>query len=212
MRLAFLVSSLLALVVVNSAAAQDAPQSEFIIRKGKDTLAVERFTRDASTLTGLLSQSNGVKVEYVANLRPDKTVEHIELSRTNLQSQTLTLSIDFGDTLVNASFEAQGKKQSMTIATQARPIPFLLNSFALLEQIALASHPAEGQKVKWIAARLGAGDTASISVARGQADTLVISAPNGDVKLQMSKAGEVVGGWFAPAQWTVERVAGAKKQ
>ena len=186
------------------ASGQDAPQTEFIIRKGKDTLGVERFTRDASLLTGQLAQSNGVKVEYVANLRPDHTVEHIELSRTNLQAQTLTLSIDFGDTLINASFEAQGKKQAMAIATQARSMPFLLNSFALLEQIAKASHPAEGQKVKWIVARLGAGDTASISVTRGQADTLVISAPNGDVKLQM-RGEDVVGAWFGPLQWTVER-------
>ncbi|HKW11427.1 MAG TPA: hypothetical protein VJO33_13675, partial [Gemmatimonadaceae bacterium] len=111
----------------------------------------------------------------------------------------------FGDTLIAAAFEAQGKKQQMNIPTQARTMPFLVNSFALLEQIALASRPAEGQKVKWIVARMGAGDTASISVSRGVADTVVISAPNGDVKLAMSKAGEVVGGWFAPAQWIVER-------
>ena len=185
--------------------AQDPAQQEFIIRKGKDTIAVERFTRDAATLQGLLTQSNGVKMEYVANLRPDHSVEHIELSRQGLQGPAMTLSVDFGDTLINAAFEAQGKKQQMTIPTQARTTPFLVASFALLEQIALASHPAEGQKVKWIAARLGAGDTASISVSRGMADTVVVSAPNGDVKLVFSKAGDVVAGVFAPAQWVVER-------
>ena len=185
--------------------AQDPGQVEFIIRKGKDTVAVERFTRDPATLTGRLEQANGVKVEYVANLRPDQTVEHIEMSRQGLQGPPVTLSIDFGDTLITAAFEAQGKKQQMSLATQTRPMPFLINSFALLEQIARASHPAEGQKVKWLAARLGAGDTASISVARGMADTVVVSAPNGDVKLVMSKAGEVVGGWFGPQQWLVER-------
>lgn len=195
----------LLLLAVSTAGAQDPAQQEFIIRKGKDTVAVERFTRDAGTLNGQLSQSNGVKVEYVANLRPDHSIEHIEMSRQGLQGPAVTLSVDFGDTLINAAFEAQGKKQQMTIPTQARTTPFLVNSFALLEQIALASHPAEGQKVKWIAARMGAGDTASISVTRGMADTVVISAPNGDVKLAMSKAGEVVGGWFAPAQWVVER-------
>lgn len=199
-----LIAGLVALSV-SSLTAQEAPQQEFVIRKGKDTVAIERFTRDGATLNGLISQTNGVKVEYVANLRPDQTVEHIEMSRQGLQGPAMTLSVDFGDTLVTAAFEAQGKKQNMTIATQTRPVPFLINSFALLEQIARASHPAEGQKVKWIAARLGAGDTASISVARGQADTLVISAPNGDVKLQLSKGGDVVGAWFGPLQWTVER-------
>jgi hypothetical protein len=204
MRFPHAVVGLVALVS-GRAVAQDAPQSEFIIRKGKDTVAVERFTRDASLLTSQLSQTNGVKFEYVANLRPDQTVEHIEMSRQGLQGPAMTLSVDFGDTLVAAAFEAQGKKQQMSIATQTRPMPFLVISFALLEQIARASHPAEAQKVKWIAVRLGAGDTASISVARGQADTLVISAPNGDIKLQLSKTGEVIGGWFGPAQWTIER-------
>lgn len=199
---------LLLIVASERAIAQDPAQQEFIIRKGKDTVAVERFTRDAATLQGQLSQSNGVKMEYVANLRPDHSVEHIELSRQGLQGNAMTLSVDFGDTLVSATFESQGKKQQMSIPTQARTTPFLVNSFALLEQIALASHPAEGQKVKWIAARLGAGDTASISVTRGVADTIVVSAPQGDVKLAMSKAGDVVGGWFAPAQWVIERKSG----
>src|SRR5919197_1010923 len=207
MRLPHVVTALLLVVAGRSARPQDPAQAQFIIRKGKDTVGVERFTRDASTLTGQLSLTSGVKVEYVANLRPDQTVEHLEMSRQGLQGTAVTLSIDFGDTLINASFEAQGKKQQMAIATQARPMPFLVNSFVLLEQIARASHPAEGQKVKWLAVRLGAGDTASISVARGQADTVVVSAPNGDVKLVMSKSGEVVGGWFGPAQWMVERKA-----
>ena len=196
---------------VNAAAAQEgAPESRFVIRKGKDTVAVERFTRDAATLTGQLSQTNGVRLEYVANLRPDQSVEHIELSRQGLQGPAATMSIDFGDTLVSATVEAAGKKQQIAIPTQARPIPFLLNSFALLEQIARASHPAEGQKVKWTAARLGAGDTASISVSRGLADTVVISAPAGDVKLVVSKTGDVIAGLFAPLQWTVERRPGGK--
>jgi hypothetical protein len=191
------------------AAAQET-KGEFIVRKGKDTVAVERFTRDPATLTGQLFQTSGARMEYVANLRPDQSIEHIELSRQGLQGPVFTMSIDFGDTLINAAFEGSGKKQQMSIATQARPIPFFLLSFALLEQIARASHPAEGQKVKWVAARLGAGDTASISVTRGQADTVVVSAPAGDVKLVLSKAGDVLGGAFAPQQWTIERKPASK--
>jgi len=76
---------LLLTVASERAIAQDSGQQQFIIRKGKDTIAVERFTRDAGTLQGQLSQSNGVKMEYVANLRPDHSVEHIELSRQGLQ-------------------------------------------------------------------------------------------------------------------------------
>src|SRR4051812_3500161 len=71
-------------------AAQTAPsRSEFVIRKGKDTLAVERFTRDGATLSGDIAQSNGIRTEYVYNLRRDGRVEHAEVSRKMRQGSAL---------------------------------------------------------------------------------------------------------------------------
>jgi hypothetical protein len=98
----------------------------------------------------------------------------------------------------------------MTLRTAAKPLPFLIQSFALAEQIVRASHPTTGQTVRWTAVRLGAGDTASLSVARVHADSVVISVPQGDLRMAVSQAGDILGATFAPQQWVVERKAPAK--
>jgi hypothetical protein len=185
-------------------------QTEFLIRKGKDTVAVERFTRDGLTLSGTITQSNGLRSEYVANLRADHSVEHMEMSRQGTQGPAALLSIDFADTLVKGSVTGGPQPVTMTLRTAAKPLPFLIQSFALAEQIVRASHPTTGQTVRWTAVRLGAGDTASLSVARVHADTVVISVPQGDLRMAVSQAGDILGATFAPQQWVVERKAPAK--
>src|SRR5262245_42573975 len=123
-------------------AAQSQWKTEFVTRKGKDTLAVERFTRAGATLSGDLTQSNGLHTEYVANLRPDHTGEHIEMQRQAPQGGSSTLSVDFADTLVKAEAQAAGQSQKVSIPTLKKPQPFLLTSFALFEQMVRASKPA----------------------------------------------------------------------
>src|SRR5689334_16082486 len=96
------------LVAARALTAQQA--GKFItIKGGKDTLAVENFTRDAATLTVNLSQSNGLRTEYIANLRADQSVEHLEIQRTPPQGAAVTLSVDFLDSLVAATL-TQGEK------------------------------------------------------------------------------------------------------
>lgn len=200
-------AALAALTVLGAApaGAQSDATTEFIVRRGKDTLAIERFSRDAATLTGNIAQSNGGKFEYVANLRGDNTVEHVELQRTAPNGNSATMSVDFADTLVKATVMSGAQTQSLSVGTLQKPLPFLLISFALCEQIVKASHPEVGKPVKWMAVRLGAGDTASMTVTRVSADSVTISVPQGDVRLAVSAAGDVVGGQFPPQQILVER-------
>jgi len=186
-------------------------QTQFLIRKGKDTVAVERFTRDGPTLSGTITQSNGLRSEYVANLRADNTVEHMEMSRQGTQGPAALMSIDFVDTLVKASVTGGPQPVNLTLRTSMKPLPFLIQSFALAEQIVKASHPTTGQTVRWTAIRLGAGDTASLSVARVHADSVVISVPQGDLRMAVNQAGEVLGAAFAPQQWVIERSKVAAK-
>jgi len=46
--------------------AQQAGRSEFIIKKGTDTVAVELFSRDAETLTSEIYQTNGPRTQYTS--------------------------------------------------------------------------------------------------------------------------------------------------
>src|SRR5215211_6439201 len=106
---------LLAGVAVSPAPVEGQSKVDFIIRKGKDTVAVERVTRDALTLTGDLKQANGVHTEYVANLRADSTVEHLEVSRQGTQGPAAVFSIDLADTLVRASITGGPQPANLTV-------------------------------------------------------------------------------------------------
>jgi hypothetical protein len=201
-----------ALATSTALAAQQADaKTHFIIRKGNDTLAIERFSRDAGTLTGDITQSNGLHWEYVANLRQDNTVEHVELSREPKGGPVGLLSVDFADTLVKATFTAGTQSQNLSLSTLAKPLPFLLLSFAFSEQIVRATNPVQGRPVKWMAVRLGAGDTATMTVTRVSADSVTISVPQGDLKLSVSSTGDVLGALFPPQQWVVERKSNGSK-
>lgn len=200
------------IAAVTSASSSSAQtQTQFLIRKGKDTVAVERFSRDGPTLSGTITQSNGLRSEYVANLRADNTVEHLEMSRQGTQGPAALMSIDFVDTLVKASVTGGPQPVNLTLRTSMKPLPFLMQSFALSELIVKASHPTAGQTVRWTVVRLGAGDTASVSVARVHADSIVLSLPQGDLRLAVNAAGEILGAAFAPQQWVIERSTAAAK-
>jgi hypothetical protein len=204
--------ALIVIAAVMAASSSSAPaQTQFLIRKGKDTVAVERFTRDGPTLTGTITQSNGLRTEYVANLRADNTVEHMEMSRQGTQGPAALMSIDFVDTLVKASVTGGPQPATLSLRTMMKPLPFLQQSFALAEQIVRASHPTMGQTVRWTAVRLGAGDTASMSVARVHADSVVISVPQGDLRMAVNQAGDILGATFPPQQWVIERSKAAAK-
>ena len=196
----------LTLTIATPLAAQHAPaRGEFVIRKGKDTLAVERFTRDGATLSGEIAQSNGMRTEYVLNLRRDDRVDHVEMSRTARQGSS-TLSVDLGDTLVRATVSDGKQSQTMSVATTRTPAPYLIWSFALQEQLVRASRLAPGQSAKWLAVRLGAGDTATITATRFHADSVALSMPDvDDVRLAVSRAGDVTGAFRPAQQWLVER-------
>jgi hypothetical protein len=186
--------------------ALDAQQpAEFIVRKGKDTVAIERFSRDAATLTGQISQSNGLKTEYVVNLRPDHSAEHIEMSRQGRTGPAALMSIDFADTVARISATAGKESMKMDLLTAARPAPFLVASFALSEQLVRASAVGVGQSRKWTAVRLAAGDTVTVIVSRPHADSVTLSMPEADVKLFVSRAGDILGASYPALQWVVER-------
>jgi hypothetical protein len=93
-------------------------------------------------------------------------------------------------------------------ARMLKPNPFLINSFALMEQIARANRLAVGKSARVIAVRLGAGDTATVTVSRPHADSVVVDAPQGAVRMAVSSDGDVMGAIFPAQQWVIERRKG----
>jgi hypothetical protein len=201
-------SALLHTAVLALVAADAAAQSQFIIKKGKDTVAIEAFSRDASTLTSEIYQTNGLRTQYTANLLADKAVQHIEMSRQNRQGAGVSFTVHIGDTLVTANVTTAAGSEKMEVGTKGKCTPFLALSFALSEQILQASHLEVGQSLKWTAIRLGAGDTATLTVSRFHADSALLSTADMQIRLAVSKTGEVIGGRHVGQDWVIERKNG----
>jgi hypothetical protein len=181
-----------------------ASSGEFVIRKGKDTVAVERFTRDGATLSGTIVQTVGIQTDYVLTLRGDGSVEHVEMTRAGARG-TASMSVELGRSAVRATMTAGGQADTAQIATETPPAPFLVVSFALSEQVVRASRLAPGQSARWTAVRLGAGDTATVTVTRFRPDSVSLAMRDVELHVALSPGGDVVGGTHLAQHWAVER-------
>jgi len=192
--------------LANVATAQKSPdRSQFVVKKGKDTVAIEIFSRDGATLTSEIYQSNGVRTQYTADLRPDSTIRHVEMTRQGRQGGAGTISVTFGDSIVSAAFSAGGDSEKFEFAPHGKTTPFLAVSFALAEQIVFASHLAVGKSAKIIAVRLGAGDSTTLTLDRFHRDSVSLTMADLQLKVALSPAGEVIGGKHLGQDWLVER-------
>jgi hypothetical protein len=201
---------LLLLIVVPSfastALSQTTPvRSQFVVRKGKDTVAIEIFTRDATTLASEIYQSNGIRTQYTADLRPDSSIRHVEMSRQNRQGGGATISVTFSDSIVSAVFSAGGDTEKFDFAPRGRATPFLAASFALAEQIVFANHLPVGKTAKLVAVRLGAGDSTTLTLERFHRDSVSLVMADLQLKVALSPTGEVIGGRNLGQDWLVER-------
>lgn len=181
-----------------------AQSGEFVIRQGSDTIAVERFTRDGATLGGHIAQRSGVETDYTVTLRRDGTAEHVELSRGGLLAGS-SMSVALAPSRVRATITAGDESDSIAVETPARPVPFLAVSFALAEQIVRASRLAPGGSARWLAVRLAARDTATVTARRFHPDSVTLTMRDLELRLAVSRAGDVVGGRRVAQGWTVER-------
>lgn len=189
-------------------AAQGAAKSGFVIKKGKDTVAVEIYSRDASTLTSDIYQSNGLRTQYTANLGAGGDVRYVEMTRQGRQGQGVGMTIAFGDTLVSANVSAPGSENEKFSIPSRHSTPFLAVSFALCEQILRASHLEVGKSQRWTAFRLGVADTATLTVTRFHADSALFTMPDVQLKLAIAAAGDVIGGRHMGQDWLIERRTG----
>jgi hypothetical protein len=70
------------------------------------------------------------------------------------------------------------------------------------------SHLADGKTTKWTVARLGAGDTATLTISRFHPDSALVSTSDVELRVALSKQGEILGGRCVGQEWTFERKKG----
>jgi len=199
---------LLATAVPLVAQQQQAKRSQFVITKGKDTVAVELFSRDGNALTSEIHQTNGPRTQYTMDLKPDSSISHVEFTRVTQNNQSVGISIFFLDSIVKAQMSAQGQTEQFEFPSR-KAIPMLVVSFALCEQIIHASHLGVGKSATFTAIRLGAGDTTQLTVSRFHKDSVSFAMQGAQLKAALGSKGEIVGGVHLGQGWTITRKPGS---
>jgi len=130
---------LLSLVAVGAARAPDAPRvtddrAGFVTTLGRDTIALESFTRSASRLEGdiVLRVPGTVLFHYVLDLQSDGTVSRSVLDLKplgvpNMPARRTTL--DFVGDSVRIAFDSAGVSNRRTVAAKKGAAPLLTTGF-----------------------------------------------------------------------------------
>ena len=204
LQLAPRLAALIAIALPLAAQQQQAKRSQFVVTKGKDTVAIELFSRDGNALTSEIYQTNGPRTQYTMDLKPDSSISHVEFTRVTQNNQSIGISLFFLDSTVKAQMSAQGQTEQFEFASR-KAIPILVVSFALCEQIVHASHLDVGKSATYTAIRLGVGDTTQLTVTRFHRDSVSFDMQGAQLKAALGSKGEIVGGVHLGQGWTITR-------
>jgi hypothetical protein len=179
----------------------------FVVRHGKDTVAIERFTREATRLEGTLAILNSKRTShrYTAVIGPDATLPLIEMTvREGVDSGPVKPKVVKRARVIfkgdSAAVDEVGDGGLMTrvLGTDEGAVPYLNLSFALLEQaVRRARAIPEGSQVSFF--NLGGGQSRKARVSPLGRDSLKLDIGNISFHLRVDTASRVLGGRI-PAQ------------
>lgn len=181
-------------------AQQRADRGAFLLIHGVDTVQVERFARDASTLAGEVA-GGGLRVRYTAHLRLDGSVERIEFIAEGAGFEAGDLR--FSSAGIEGQRRSDGAVQTVSLPT-VRPVrPILTASAALLEEVIRSVDLTPGVPARVPVFRLLARSvgTDTIVFRRIGPDSVVAEATEGDLRLAVARDGNITGGTgFTPGE------------
>jgi hypothetical protein len=186
----------------------------FIIRRARDTVAVERFTRAAIKLEGTLTLRNAKRTSerYSAVIAPDATVPMIEVTtREGVDTGAVRAKVVQRARVIfkedSAAVDEMSDAGLMTrvFGTEEGAVPYLNLSFALLEQaLRRAREMPEPSRVAFF--NLGGGQTLTARISALGTDSLTLDI--GDIRylLRVDGQGRVLGGRIPVQDVIVERM------
>jgi len=188
----------------------------FIVRRAGDTVAVERFVRTDSSLTGTLDLRNPRRTSesYRAAVAPDATLPLIEVTVREDQDGgrvkgkiVQRTRVIFKDDSVAVDDMTKSGLETRIIPTGRGAVPYLNLSFALLEQ-AVRRSKAEGiSEIPFF--NLGGGQTAAARVASLGRDSLSLAIGAVEFHLRVDSSDRVLGGRIPAQDVVVDRIGGS---
>jgi len=199
---------------VGTLSAQSAPDSgSFLIHRGRDTVATERFVRTASRLEGTLSIRNtrGTSERYAAVLAPDASVPLIEVTvQEGTDSASTRPRIVQRARVIfkedSAAVDEVGRSGLVTrvVGTESGAIPYLNLSFALIEQAVRRARVAnQGSSVPFF--NLGGGQTLVARLSPLSADSMRMDIGDTRYDLRLNADGRLIGARIPTQNVVVDR-------
>ena len=191
-----LAAAALALCLAAPAAAQES--GAFVVRLGRDTVAVERYTRTADRIEGtMVTRTPRTAVRtYTATLRPDGTLSRLEMttripSAPELLPQTITVGTG-GDSAA-VRIQRGDTVRDLRVAAPAEAFPFLFNSYALTEPVLRWAAARGADSVAVPVVQPGARTAGTLSVIRNGADSVNLRSQAGVTRVRVDAQGRVRG-------------------
>jgi hypothetical protein len=190
-----------------------ADSGTFVVRRGSDTVAVERFTRAATKLQGTLELKNAKRTSerYTGVIAPDASLPLLEVSVREGVDSGMTRArivqrarVIFKQDSVAVDELSSAGMMTRVFETEEGAVPYLNLSFALLEQ-AVRRARATPQSSNVAFFNLGGGQTLVATVSRATADSLTLDIGDIRYRLRVDQAGRVLGGSIPVQNVVVER-------
>ncbi len=198
-------------------AALPAQTGQFVVRLGRDTLAIEQYTRRADRLEGELVARAPRTVHrlYTMTFEPGGTVARFELVTHNVSGgpgalETKATAQFAGDSAV-VTVPRGDSTVTLRVKTGTGALPYLGQSYALVEEVTRRSRAAGGDR--YTTGMIPLGDTEPLQVtvsARGRDSLTLMLGDIGPLHARVDAQGMLLGlsGIGGTAQVTVERVQG----
>ncbi|HEX2209592.1 MAG TPA: DUF2911 domain-containing protein [Longimicrobium sp.] len=206
----------LAAFALSLAAAPAAAQESgaFIVRLGRDTVVVDQFTRTADRIEGtLVGRTPRTSIRtYTATLRPDGTVERVEMT-TRLPSQPdqppQTVTLTTGADSAEWRIQRGDTVRSGRMAAGSDAFPWIFNSYSLAEPVIAAALARGVDSAAVPVVQAGGRQTGTVSFIRNGADSVLIRSGNGVTRARVDARGRVLGAHSPESTFKaeVERVA-----
>ena len=206
-----LATALLALAAAPSQAQRTPETAAFVVTIGTDTLAVEKFTRTADSISGeVVSRSPRTATRsYRAWLNPDGTVRRVEMtSRTPGSPQPPTVSTaDFTADSVFTRIQRGDSVVNLRVAAQ-RAFPLVSFSHAFYEQAMMHARAVRADSALLQLAPLGANQTFAMVLRPVGADSMRLSNLAGVQRVATDARGRLLGlnGMESTQKFIVTRV------
>jgi len=211
------IAMLRAVLALPAPAALAAQTGQFVVRLGRDTLAIEQYTRTADRLQGeqVVRAPRTVHRLYTVTFGPSGAAERFELVTHNVSgapgpAETKATATFQGDSAVSTLTRSDSTR-TVRARVGAGALPYLGQSFGLVEEVARSARVAGRDRYTMSMLVLGDTEPMPVTVTRGGSDSLTMMLDGiGPLRVRLDEQGRLLGvsGIGGTAQITVERVQG----